>query len=791
MASRKISIRDRIAEAVRALFGAPRADRAPRRAFNLADLLSPTEAGRPTPPSSDMTDLPESYAEIAAVYAGVFAIAHSCASIPLKAYRRRAGAEPVPLDDHEILRLLDPFTGKPNDVVSGYDFWEEHASNLELAGNAYWLLDGPGVEIGRPPQRIYQMKPERVFPVLDGVGRPVRYELRVDGRPRPLLPEQVVHFKFFNPLSLVLGQSSIRAVRSQILFDHFANKFNRAFFENGAKLGPIIRFPDDVLPDDLRAAMAAFNEQHRGVGNAHKARGIAGALGVENVTTTHDDMHFYEGLGYSTARVLMALGVPPVLVTLLEGSHYENTEAQIKIFFRNTVVPKLTKRDATINRALAGRYDDDVFVAYDRSAIPSLRDDMKEIRETVTAFLDRESMTPNEARIYLQTGQIPRLLPLDGGDDVLERASASLDPTAADGGSGNDPSQNRARARRTSKSDAENVAAEIARDVARARAEYIAKAGAEAHARRESRVDERVGDLSGLLEAHFNAQERSLLEHAGSLAATFRVELARSGNPPLYSDECTAVFTNAMNPVDTLLAAVRSDDKKRIQSAYARAIGSFGKSAMKDLGRRAGRAVFDMLSHEVIEYVAKHAVTKLTHLDSGTADDVTRRFRRALAESQLSGDNALETAERIMRAAISDSFQSRRDNANRIARTELTGAYNFSEHEAWAQSGVVTERTWWTQADGSVRDGEDAEWDHAALHGTSKPIREPFIVSSRSGDTEALMYPGAPNGSAGNVINCRCLCVPSGFRSSAPIAESFDAVRRLRAPIFGEGESHA
>ena len=35
------------------------------------------------------------------------------------------------------------------------------------------------------------------------------------------------------------------------------------------------------------------------------------------------------------------------------------------------------------------------------------------------------------------------------------------------------------------------------------------------------------------------------------------------------------------------------------------------------------------------------------------------------------------------------------------------------------------------------------------------PADQPFKVPSKSG-VQDMMYPGDPNGSAGNVINCRC-----------------------------------
>lgn len=54
-------------------------------------------------------------------------------------------------------------------------------------------------------------------------------------------------------------------------------------------------------------------------------------------------------------------------------------------------------------------------------------------------------------------------------------------------------------------------------------------------------------------------------------------------------------------------------------------------------------------------------------------------------------------------------------------------------------------KIWTSQRDDRVR---PAHWD---ADGQEQPLAEPFIV-----DDEELFYPGDPNGSPGNVINCRC-----------------------------------
>lgn len=87
--------------------------------------------------------------------------------------------------------------------------------------------------------------------------------------------------------------------------------------------------------------------------------------------------------------------------------------------------------------------------------------------------------------------------------------------------------------------------------------------------------------------------------------------------------------------------------------------------------------------------------------------------------------------------------------AERIARTEVQAARQaaaFAAALAEAEDGRPMKKVWQTARDERVR-----EW-HADAHGQERPIDAPFDVGG-----EQLDFPGdRENGSAENVINCRC-----------------------------------
>lgn len=99
-----------------------------------------------------------------------------------------------------------------------------------------------------------------------------------------------------------------------------------------------------------------------------------------------------------------------------------------------------------------------------------------------------------------------------------------------------------------------------------------------------------------------------------------------------------------------------------------------------------------------------------------------------------------------------DKEESARGYASRVraaARTAATAnASRWVEAEV-ARTGGAYKR-WVTMHDDRVREG------HSAADGQEVPLGSPFVV-----DGEYLQYPGDPRGSAGNVVNCRCVIVGS------------------------------
>ncbi len=113
-----------------------------------------------------------------------------------------------------------------------------------------------------------------------------------------------------------------------------------------------------------------------------------------------------------------------------------------------------------------------------------------------------------------------------------------------------------------------------------------------------------------------------------------------------------------------------------------------------------------------------------------------------------------EAVGKLKRIVRSRSFYSWQ--IDRIARTEAVSAANFGGYQAGERSGVALEKVWISAHDGRTRRIPRDDFDHWDMHMVTVPQYEMFKVPKASGGFENLRFPGDPNASIGNKINCRC-----------------------------------
>jgi len=144
-------------------------------------------------------------------------------------------------------------------------------------------------------------------------------------------------------------------------------------------------------------------------------------------------------------------------------------------------------------------------------------------------------------------------------------------------------------------------------------------------------------------------------------------------------------------------------------------------------------------------------------------DNVTRESIRYILEKGKAGGKSYRMIATDMRN-ISPSVNQHR--AYKIARTEIHTASIKATDDSLRHTRVQFEREWRSIIDARIRGlGIKDIFNHIIANGERVGQDAKFI---RTG--EALDYPGDPDGSAGNIINCRCALL-------------YHALRRVTRPV--------
>lgn len=129
--------------------------------------------------------------------------------------------------------------------------------------------------------------------------------------------------------------------------------------------------------------------------------------------------------------------------------------------------------------------------------------------------------------------------------------------------------------------------------------------------------------------------------------------------------------------------------------------------------------------------------------DMKDIDLLRRNVIRQFTTSIMNGEDTNQLIKRLQKIT-----EMKLSDITRIARTETTRMENSAKLEAFRKikkMGYNVNKIWVAVMDNKTRDR------HRAMNGVEVEVDEPFIVGK-----DRLMFPGDKNGSAENVINCRC-----------------------------------
>lgn len=337
------------------------------------------------------------------LYPAINKIAKTGASAEFFLYEERDG-ELVALKNHWLYDLFE----KINEYTTVYDFWEQVIISLELTGNYIAEIEYKnGIPIA-----LHYMYPQYVnIEVIDPVKRKLLYHYNVNGEDIVLPQDKVLHLKYFNAENPLWGLPPVVSLFLTLTSDFYARAYNKSFFKHGTTIGGVIELDEFVGDQEyLEYLQKVWESHHAGPDNAHKVIILEGGMKYKPIATTPKDAEFVNLLKYAREEILTVLGVPPPVLGIYEYASYANAKASHQIFWREKIVPLLTKLEQMITEFFIQRFAPNIYGRFDFSNVPALREDERLLAEIDAKLVSNGIMTINERRA------IRGLPPLSWGD---------------------------------------------------------------------------------------------------------------------------------------------------------------------------------------------------------------------------------------------------------------------------------------------------------------------------------------------------------------------------------------
>ncbi len=339
----------------------------------------------------------------AVAYACVRKIAGAAASIPWLLYD---GAQE--LESHPLLALLL----RPNPNEDGAALFERWYAFLQTAGNAYL----ESVTLEGSPRELYVLRPDRVTVVPGARGWPAAYDYSVDGHVTRITREAsgflpVLHATLFHPLDDYYGLSPLEVAGTAIEVHNAGAGWTKSLLDNAARpSGALIyKGPEGTgLSDDQFGRLKReLEEAYQGAANAGRPMVLEGGLDWKAMSYKPSDMDFAESRSVAAREIALAFGVPPMLLGIPGDNTYANYAEANLSFWRQTVLPLVSRTAASLTRWLAPRFGEGLRVGFDADAVDALA----QARQGVWQNLNEAAfLTVNEKRAAAGYS------PVEGGD---------------------------------------------------------------------------------------------------------------------------------------------------------------------------------------------------------------------------------------------------------------------------------------------------------------------------------------------------------------------------------------
>jgi HK97 family phage portal protein len=281
---------------------------------------------------------------------------NATALVDWKLYRKAASGKPedrIEVTQHAALDLWN----KPNKFFTRQELVESEQQHIDLTGEG-WIVIAHSPRSSLPLE-LWPVRPDRIQPVPHPVDFISGYLYTgPDGQEIALRTEDVIQIRMPNPLDPYRGMGPVQSILTELDASRYSAEWNRNFFMNSAEPGGIIELPSVLSDPEWDQLQARWNEQHKGVANAHRVAFIEHGQWKDRKYTQRD-MQFAELRSVSRDVIREAFGAPAFVLGEVGDVNRATAEASKVLFAEQLTVPRLERFKQALNNDLLPLYGKD------------------------------------------------------------------------------------------------------------------------------------------------------------------------------------------------------------------------------------------------------------------------------------------------------------------------------------------------------------------------------------------------------------------------------------------------
>lgn len=657
------------------------------------------------------------------VSAAIGFVAQPIQAVPLVFSQDRRGGDRV-IEDPALAAFWERPAKTKGGTMARADLIEATVAWLCLRGEAFWIMDDTWLMRSmKRKSPLIVARPDDMRAIVDGDGMLAGWQYTAGrGQRVDIIPEQVVHLKYFNPYDEIRGLAKWEAAKIAADSDYAAGVFARNLMANNGDRGPYVIGKDGGATDEQVKQITAMLRQKRELSRRGDFRPVflTGDIEVKEPGLSAVDTAYISQRVENRHEIYAAFGVPMSFAEVMASYSIGSASDRFRLI-EDTCQPTGAKICDGVEQVSAMYLGAPVYAEFDWDEHSTMQAVRAERVESAVKLVDR-GMPWKDASQYLRL-KLPRFK----GDDV-GRVPFNLTEIGGDG----DDDRKGAEVAEEREEDPLDELEKILRGPVVSVEAKGCGCGAD-----HGKAAEKANPTWARIHKSRQKWEKMYVQKMRRLLSDARGETLRKLAEAIEREEGMKAEGRALDFLSILF------DLGEWLPKWVKALGDTGRNALEAAGlelwtEELGKDDPLTMPAVQVETAIRLRENRLRGAGTNVWDKVRRDLEKAIAEGTPNAELA-----KAVKASFKGIEESR---ATMIAQTETTAVYEAGRDMVFREAGVQ-----WTQW---LHSGlsDHARMTHQAASGQIREMGEPFDIGG-----VPMRFPGDPDAPADEVINCRCV----------------------------------